>query len=84
MLNSIFYKRDMFQPKHHWIEIKYLGAIENPCQQLKKHNENKIFLPILCHPVIFVFSSYIWKMVLFIFYIKCSFYNLFIYLSHFF
>ena len=28
VLNSIFYKREMFQPKYHWVEIKYLGAIK--------------------------------------------------------
>ena len=27
VLNSIFYKREMFQPKY-WVEIKYLGAIK--------------------------------------------------------
>ena len=29
VLNGIFYKRKMFQPKCRWIEIKYLGAIQN-------------------------------------------------------
>ena len=29
VLNDIFYERKMFQPKYHWIEIKYLGAIQN-------------------------------------------------------
>ena len=29
VLNRIFYKRKMFQPKFHWIEIKYLGAMQN-------------------------------------------------------
>ena len=26
-LNGIFYKREMFQPKYHWVETKYLGVI---------------------------------------------------------
>ena len=34
VLNSISNKRKMFQPKYHWVEIKYLGAIENRCGQL--------------------------------------------------
>ena len=25
--------RMMFQPKYHWVEIKYLGAIQNRCRQ---------------------------------------------------
>ena len=29
MLNDIFYKREMFQPKYNWAEVKYLGAIQN-------------------------------------------------------
>ena len=33
VLNGSFYKRDMFQLKYHWIEIKYLGAIQNQRQQ---------------------------------------------------
>ena len=24
----------MFQPKYYWIEVKYLGAIQNPLRQL--------------------------------------------------
>ena len=27
--NSIFYERKMFRPKYHWVEIKYLGTIQN-------------------------------------------------------
>ena len=34
VLNGIFYKREMLQPKYHWIELKYLGAIQNPRRQL--------------------------------------------------
>ena len=34
VLNSISYKRKMFQPKYHWAEIKYLGPIESRCGQL--------------------------------------------------
>ena len=34
VLNGIFYKRKMFQPKYHWVEIKYLGAIKNRRGQL--------------------------------------------------
>ena len=26
VLNGMFYKREMFQPKYHWIEIKYVGC----------------------------------------------------------
>ena len=33
-LNGIFYKGKMFQPKYHWVEIKYLGAIQNRRGQL--------------------------------------------------
>ena len=33
VLNGIFYKRKMFQPKYRWVEIKYLGAIQNRCGQ---------------------------------------------------
>ena len=29
-----YYKRKMFQPKYNWVEIKYLGAIQNPRLQL--------------------------------------------------
>ena len=29
VLNGIFYKRKIFQPKYHWVEIKYTGAIQN-------------------------------------------------------
>ena len=29
VLNGIFDKREMYQPKHNWIETKYLGAIQN-------------------------------------------------------
>ena len=34
VLDGIFYKRKMFQPNQHWIELKYLGAIQNPGPQL--------------------------------------------------
>ena len=34
VFNGYFYKREMFQPKDHWTEIKYLGAIQNPRRQL--------------------------------------------------
>ena len=34
VLNGIFYKREMFQPKYHWIEIKYMGAIQSPRRKL--------------------------------------------------
>ena len=30
----------MFQPKYHWVEIKYLGAIQNRCQQLFCQRDN--------------------------------------------
>ena len=30
VLNGIFYKREMSQPKYHWVEKKYLGAISKP------------------------------------------------------
>ena len=33
-LRGIFYKRKMFQPKYHWIEKKYLGAIPDRREQL--------------------------------------------------
>ena len=46
---------------------------------LGDHNENKAFLPVLCYPCHF-FPLYIKKMLLFIFYIKYSFYDLFIHL----
>ena len=46
---------------------------------LGDYNENKAFLPVLCYPCHFFFH-YIKKLVLFIFYIKCSFYDLFVYL----
>ena len=29
VLNGIFYERKMFQPRYHWVEIKYLGTIQN-------------------------------------------------------
>ena len=29
VLNGIFYKRKMFQPKYHCVEINYLGVIQN-------------------------------------------------------
>ena len=29
VLNGIFYKSKIFQSKYYWIEIKYLGAIQN-------------------------------------------------------
>ena len=34
VLNDIFYKRKIFQPKYHWVEIKYLGTIQNRRGQL--------------------------------------------------
>ena len=34
VLNGIFYKREMFQPKYYWIEIKFLGSIQNPRRHL--------------------------------------------------
>ena len=34
VLNGIFSQRGMLQPKYHWIELKYLGAIQNPRRQL--------------------------------------------------
>ena len=40
VLNSISNKRKMFQPKYHWVEIKYLGAIENCCGQLFRLCDN--------------------------------------------
>ena len=33
-LRGIFYKRKMFQPKYHWVEKKYLGAIQDRREQL--------------------------------------------------
>ena len=27
--NGIFYKRKIFWPKYHWLEVKYLGAMQN-------------------------------------------------------
>ena len=40
VLNGIFYKRKMFQLKYHWVEIKYLGAIQNRRGQLFCLREN--------------------------------------------
>ena len=40
VLDGISYKREMFQPKYHWVEIKYLGAIENRCGQLFRLCDN--------------------------------------------
>ena len=34
VLSGIFYKRKMFQPKYHWVEKKYLGAIQDQREQL--------------------------------------------------
>ena len=34
VLDGIFFKRKIFQPNQHWIELKYLGAIQNPGPQL--------------------------------------------------
>ena len=34
VLNSSFYKRKMFQPKYHWVEVKYLDVIQKRRQQL--------------------------------------------------
>ena len=34
VLKGGFYKRNMFQPKYHWVEIKYLGAMQNRRRQL--------------------------------------------------
>ena len=42
----------------------------------------RLFYPFCVIPASFVFSPYINKMVLFIFCIKCSFYDLFIYFFH--
>ena len=33
VLNGIFKKTEIFQPKYHWVDLKYLGAIENQRQQ---------------------------------------------------
>ena len=30
----VFSIREMFQPKYHWVEIKYLGAIQSQLRQL--------------------------------------------------
>ena len=50
---------------------------------LGDHNENKVFLPILCYPRHFVFfSSYIKKMLLFIFYIKYSNFTIYYFFSY--
>ena len=40
VLNGIFYKREMFQPKYNWVEIKYLGAIQNWRRQLSCWDNN--------------------------------------------
>ena len=42
VFNSIFYKREMFQPKYHWIEVKYMVAIQNWCWQLFCQPDNAI------------------------------------------
>ena len=34
VLNRIFCKRNMIQPKYHWVEIKYLDAIQDRGRQL--------------------------------------------------
>ena len=34
LLDGVFYKGKMFQPKYHWVKIKYLGAIQNRRRQL--------------------------------------------------
>ena len=34
VLNSVLHKREMFRPKYYWIEVKFLGAIQNPRRQL--------------------------------------------------
>ena len=31
---TAFSTREMFQPKYYWVEIKYLGAIQNRRRQL--------------------------------------------------
>ena len=33
VLSGIFYERKVFQPRYHWVEIKYLGAIQNRRRQ---------------------------------------------------
>ena len=40
VLNGIFYNRKMLQPKYHWVEIKYLGAIQNRGRQLFCRRDN--------------------------------------------
>ena len=40
MGNCIFHKREMFQLKCHWVEIKYLGAIQNQHRQLFCRRDN--------------------------------------------
>ena len=42
VVNSIFYNREMLQPKYHWVEIKNLHAIQKQHRQLFfKHNASK-------------------------------------------
>ena len=43
MCFGIFYKREMFQLKYHWVEIKYLGAIQNRRRQLFSRCDNTFF-----------------------------------------
>ena len=40
MLNGIFYERKMLQPKYHWVEIKYLGAMQNRHRQYFCQHDN--------------------------------------------
>ena len=40
VLNGIFYKGKIFQPKYHWVEIKFLVAIRNPRWQFFCLREN--------------------------------------------
>ena len=42
-LNSIFCKKEMFQPKCHWFEINYLGTIQNRHWQLICRHGNAFF-----------------------------------------
>ena len=40
LLNGSFNKRKMFQPKCHWVEIKYLVAVQNRRRQLFFRSDN--------------------------------------------
>ena len=39
-LDRIFYQRKMFQPKYHWVEIKYLVTIQDRSGQPSCLHEN--------------------------------------------